>query len=68
MRIILKTLYRVKHSTQPYFDVALAVALNDAVYAAERTFPFPQREVILLRGPEAGSWPPSAAGGPQSPK
>jgi potassium efflux system protein len=46
----------------------LAVALYDAVYAAEMTFPFPQREVRLLRDPEAGSWAPPATGGPQSPK
>jgi small-conductance mechanosensitive channel len=33
----------------------LAVALYKAVYEAGMTFPFPQREVRLLRDPEAGS-------------
>jgi small-conductance mechanosensitive channel len=44
----------------------LAVALYDAVYAAGMTFPFPQREVRLLRDPEAGSTPIPSAGISQS--
>jgi small-conductance mechanosensitive channel len=40
----------------------LAVALYDAVYAAGMTFPFPQREVRLLRDPDAGSTPAPSAG------
>jgi potassium efflux system protein len=46
----------------------LAVALYDAVHAAEgMTFPFPQREVRLLRDPEAGSKPIPTVDGPQAP-
>jgi potassium efflux system protein len=45
----------------------LAVALYDAVYAAGMTFPFPQREVRLLRDPEAGSKPVPTVDGPQAP-
>ena len=33
----------------------LASAVYDAVYAAGLSFPFPQREVRLLRDPEAGA-------------
>jgi small-conductance mechanosensitive channel len=40
----------------------LAVALYKAVHDAGMTFPFPQREVRLLRDPEAGSTPVPSAG------
>ena len=36
----------------------LAVAVYEAVYAAGLSFPFPQREVRLLRDPETGASPP----------
>ncbi len=44
----------------------LAVALYDAVHAAGMSFPFPQREVRLLRDPEDGSNPVPCVGEPQT--
>jgi small-conductance mechanosensitive channel len=44
----------------------LAVALYDAVHEAGMTFPFPQREVRLLRDPEDGSTPVPCVGEPQT--
>ncbi|MGZ3493954.1 MAG: hypothetical protein ACXWM6_04540 [Thermodesulfobacteriota bacterium] len=45
----------------------LAVALYDAVHEAGMSFPFPQREVRLLRDPEDGSTPVPCVGEPQTP-
>jgi len=47
----------------------LASAVYDAVRAAGMSFPFPQREVRLLRDPEAGTMlPPQPEGGAEVPQ